>query len=308
MHSVIDIGSNTIRLTVYQVQQGSIETVFHEKSTAGLAGYVNRKGKMSRAGIDRAVEALLRFRKILNNVGINNVSVFATASLRNIVNTDEALEAIERETGFHVQVLSGEKEAMLDYIGATHFIPSSDGLLVDIGGGSTELVFFSHGEVQRAVSMPIGSLNMYSKYVSHVLPTKSERGRIEQRVTKELEKLNLLNQVCPVIYGVGGTNRATGKFLNTRKKLPNANRVVYLHTVSELLDGLKDESKETLLPLLKSAPDRIHTLVPGMTILCRIAKTFCSDTMIVSDSGVREGYLLSEVLQMERRNDLWQRK
>lgn len=308
MYSVIDIGSNTIRLTVYQVQEGKAESVFHEKSTAGLAGYVTAKGRLTRAGIDRAVESLLRFRGILRNLNIPNVAVFATASLRNITNTDEALSVIEQATGFRVEVLSGEKEAMLDYIGATHFMPAADGMLVDIGGGSTELVFFCRGEVQRAVSMPLGSLNMYSKYVSHVLPTKSEREKIERRVARELKKLELPEQVCPVICGVGGTVRATGKYINTLQKLPAANRMVYLHTVQATLDGFRDESKATLQPLLKSAPDRIHTLLPGMTILCKIAKTFCSDTMVVSDYGVREGYLLSEVLRVERRDDVWSMK
>ena len=308
MYSVIDIGSNTIRLTVYHVQDGQIETVFHEKSTVGLAGYVNGKGKLSRAGMDRAAESLLRFKRILTNLGIENIAVFATASLRNVTNTDEALSVIEERTGFRVEVLSGEREALLDYIGATHFMPASDGLLVDIGGGSTELVFFSDEQVEKAVSMPVGSLNMYSKYVSHVVPTKEEREHIRRKVLKELGKLDLPERVCPVICGVGGTARATGKLVNTRKKLPTANRVVYLHTVDELLDSFRDDSRDTLLPILKSAPDRVHTLLPGMTILCAVAETFHSDTMIVSDYGVREGYLLTEVLHQERRSDPWQRR
>ena len=84
MYSVIDIGSNTIRLTVYQVEEGRIQTVFHEKSTAGLAGYVTEKGKLSRAGIERAITALERFQSILQKLSIEQVAVFATASLRNI--------------------------------------------------------------------------------------------------------------------------------------------------------------------------------------------------------------------------------
>lgn len=303
MYSVIDIGSNTIRLTVYQVQEGDIETVFHEKSTAGLAGYVNGKGALTEEGIKRAVETLLRFREILSNLGIEHISVFATASLRNIVNTQEALDIIEGETGLRVEVLSGEKEGVLDYIGATHFIPAEEGLLVDIGGGSTELVFFSHGEIQKAVSMPVGSLNMYSKYVARLFPTKTERKQIEERVGKELKKLELPERVCPMICGVGGTIRATGKFLNAGEKEP-----IPLWRVSELLEGIKGEDKDTLFPILKTAPDRVHTLLPGMTILSCLAKTFSSETMVISRYGVREGYLLSEVLQMERRVDSWQRK
>lgn len=300
IYSVIDIGSNTIRLTVYQVEKGHIETMFREKNTAGLAGYVSGKGKLSRAGIERAAEAVERFQAVLQKLSIGHVAVFATASLRNIVNTDEALAAIEGRTGLRVEVLSGEKEALLDYVGATHFLPAAEGLLVDIGGGSTELVFFRRGEVERAVSLPVGSLNMYGKYVSRLLPTREERSRIERRVDKELKKLELPQVVCPVICGVGGTNRAAGKLINAREKLPYANRTIYLRTVSQVLDSFREENREHLMQLLKVTPDRIHTLLPGMTILRRVAKTFCSDTMIISDYGVREGYLLSEVLDMER--------
>ena len=76
--------------------------------------------------------------------------------------------------------------------------------------------------------------------------------------------------------------------------------MVYMHTLYELLDSFQEQSKENLNRLLKAVPDRVHTLLPGITILKKVAKTFCSDTMIISDYGVREGYLLSEVLKMEQ--------
>ena len=301
MYSVIDVGSNTIRLTVYRVCGGNIETVFHDKCSAGLAGYVNDKGKLSRTGINRAVEALKHFKDILQNLDINNTYVFATASLRNIVNTDEALEIIERSTGYRVEVLSGEKEALLDYVGAAHFMPAADGLLIDIGGGSTEIVMFHCGEVRKAASMPVGSLNMYNKYVSYLLPESKEMEKIENRVEKEIEKLDLPRDVYPVICGVGGTIRAAGKIVNSENKLPTANRTIYMSTLYELLDSFQEHSKENLNRLLKTVPDRVHTLLPGITILKKVAKTFCCDTMIISDYGVREGYLLSEVLKMEQK-------
>ena len=300
MYGVIDIGSNTIRLTVYQVKDGHIQTVFHEKSTAGLAGYVTEKGKLSRTGIERAVASLERFQDILQKLSIKQVAVFATASLRNIVNTDEALEIIEQRTGYRVEVISGEKEAMLDYVGATYLLPATDGLLVDVGGGSTELVFFHRGEIRKAVSMPIGSLNMYNKYVSYLFPTKQKQKQMERRVAKELEKLNLPKQVCPVLYGVGGSVRAAGKLINTGEMLPYANQTVYLDAVAKVLERFRTQSKENLMQLLKITPERLHTLLPGMIILKRIADTFCSTTMIISNYGVREGYLLSEVLEIRR--------
>jgi len=308
MYSVIDIGSNTIRLTVYQVREDEIDPIFHEKTTAGLVGYLDEEGFLSQAGIQRASTALNRFRQMLEHLNISNISVFATAALRNIGNTRQAVSSIEQATGFQVQVLSGEQEALLDYVGATHFMPNPSGLLVDIGGGSTELVRFTEGQVECAASMPIGSLNLYNKYVSHLLPGKEEREQISRRVKKELDKLQLPKWKCDTLCGVGGTVRAVRKLINGQNRLPQDQRAISMRTVCGLLNEFQDERKQTLLPILKAAPDRIHTLVPGMIVLCEIAGRFGCETVIVSDYGVREGYLLSEVLQVERRNHIWQKK
>ena len=92
MYAIIDIGSNTIRLNVYQVEEdGAIHSIFQSKETAGLAGYVQEDGSMSREGLDRAADALLRFRSILDALHIENRAVLATASLRNITNSEEAV-------------------------------------------------------------------------------------------------------------------------------------------------------------------------------------------------------------------------
>ena len=300
MYAVIDIGSNTIRLVLYKIENNQIKSLLNKKSPAGLAGYINKDRCLKKSGIRKAVAVLSEFKEILDHMTIQEVFPFATASLRNINNAPEVLEAIRENCGFEVRILSGEEEAIFDYYGALQAMEMDKGLLTDIGGGSTELVFFSRGEIKKAASMPVGSLNMYNKYVSHLLPTKSEREKIERRVAKELNKLDLPEQVCPVLCGVGGSVRATGKLINAQEKLPPANRTVYLHTVSKVLESFRDERKENLTCLLKVTPERLHTLLPGMTILRQIARTFCSDTMIVSDYGVREGYLLSEVLQIRR--------
>ena len=111
MYSVIDIGSNTIRLTVYHVLENQhIQPVFHEKSVAGLAGYVTSDGRMSSAGIQKAADVLNHFKEILRRLRLNHIHVFATASLRNITNTEEAADKIRELTGLTIQVLSARKK------------------------------------------------------------------------------------------------------------------------------------------------------------------------------------------------------
>lgn len=111
MYAIIDIGSNTIRLNVYQVEEdGAIHSIFQSKETAGLAGYVQEDGSMSREGLDRAADALLRFRSILDALHIENRAVFATASLRNITNSEEAVFQLQERTGLMIRLLSGRRK------------------------------------------------------------------------------------------------------------------------------------------------------------------------------------------------------
>ena len=104
--AVIDIGSNSIRLTLYETENRDFKILFREKIMAGLAGYVE-DGKLSAEGIECACTGLLTFRGVLQTLDIEHVSVFATASLRNISNTEQALSLIRAATGYSVQVVSG---------------------------------------------------------------------------------------------------------------------------------------------------------------------------------------------------------
>ena len=174
IYGIVDVGSNTIRLSIYKYENNKVILLLNKKTMAGLAGYV-KDGELSKAGIKRACEVLKAYREIVENFQIENVFVFATASLRNVSNTDEAVLRIKEETGFNTEIILGENEAIYDFIGASQVVDISDGILIDIGGGSTEFVMYKNKEIIKAYSIPLGSLSMYSKYVSNLIPTENER-------------------------------------------------------------------------------------------------------------------------------------
>lgn len=118
MYGIIDIGSNTIRPAVYKIENNRPKPLFSKKFTAGLASYINKNGALSKKGIDKAVSTLKQFTPILENVSLNAVYVFATASLRNIRNSEYALKTISRHSGFDIQLISGETEGILGFSGA----------------------------------------------------------------------------------------------------------------------------------------------------------------------------------------------
>lgn len=163
--AIIDIGSNSMRLTVYEVAGETFKILFREKSMAGLAGYVE-EGRLSPEGIARACSGLLEFRETLAALDITAVAVFATASLRNIFNTAEAVWAIQTATGFSVEVLSGTEEALLGYYGAGLEVHCTSGAFLDIGGGSTEVVVFDQGQP--------GSVRQLSDGIAEPVPVLCE--------------------------------------------------------------------------------------------------------------------------------------
>ena len=292
MYGVIDLGSNTIRLALYKVTDNTLQLKLSKKHTAGLVGYV-KKRRLTPEGIRKAVDVLNDFRMILENIRVERLYVFATASLRNIENTLEVTAEIKKNTGFDIDVLSGNEEAVFDYYGAMQTVDMRDGLLVDIGGGSTELVFYQNSEILVTKSIPLGSLNTYSDNIADLLPTPDERKSISTAVIGELDKITVTCKNIPTdtICGVGGTVRASCKLFNALKgKGPSATEYSN-RDLKKMIDMAENDRKSAISMILKVAPERIHTLLPGMIILQTIADYYTSNTVVVSRSGVRDGYL-----------------
>lgn len=295
MYGVIDVGSNTIRLSIYEVSNGEVYPMLNNKTTAGLAGYV-KKGKMTKKGIQKACDVLNRYKEMMEHFPLEELFVFATASLRNISNTDDALQTIQAETGLSVDVLTGYQEATFDFIGAAHSINLDEGVLLDIGGGSTEILVYERGEIQNAVSLPFGSLSMFTNYVSSLFPTKKEKKEIEAAVLKEVEKIKFLqNKKFDTVVGIGGSIRATKNMNNSVFELPKENNVIIAEDVPKLLKQFKGNENEVLRRVLKVSPDRVHTLIPGMIVMNTVCEYVQCKDIIMSAFGVREGYLYQKL-------------
>ena len=298
MYCVIDIGSNTIRLVIYRVEEGAIKPMLNNKVAAGLAGYVDKNRNLRPAGIEKAVSVLKEFRQVLDMLPECEVFPFATASLRNIDNTDEVLSAIRSECGFEVRVLSGKEEALYDYHGAVRAMQSKTGLLTDIGGGSTELVFYQNGMARVAESVPVGSLNLYDRFVEELLPQNKECRKMEKEVRQLLEKTvpSKGAYAAQPMCAVGGTARSTLELFRSFSGADESVQSYDRQFLSRILVMLEENPKKLIRRILKVAPDRVHTLIPGILILKTVAETYGSQSIVTSPSGVREGYL-SDILE-----------
>ena len=197
---IVDLGSNTIRLSIYHCDQGQFRLLLHKKTMAGLAGYV-REGILSDSGILVACRTLAAYRALLDNFNVTHMHVFATASLRNIFNTAEAVETIRDVTGIQVEVLSGEEEAALSFRGAVLPGGVSTGVLADIGGGSFELVGYEDMAITLACSLPVGSLSLYTRFTEGLFPTADEcRAMMFETAHRQQQlanKLAMINYLAP---------------------------------------------------------------------------------------------------------------
>lgn len=299
-YAVIDVGSNTIRLAVYAVEGKKFTLLFSQKDTVGLAGYI-QSGIISQNGIHKACETLLKFRMLLQQFQVEQAFAFATASLRNIHNTQEAIHQIFLLTGYTIDVISGQTEAYLDYYGILHEVPLESGLLFDIGGGSTELVTFAHDGPGIIESLPIGSLNLTCKYVEKLVPKQKEREQIQERIQKEFKKHKLNHfPSYPILCGIGGTIRTILKLVQVQQGIPETQRTIstkQLHTLSKAL-WKKDHAAQQLLQ--QNCPDRLHTIYTGMILVNELVQLTQCDAIYVSQSGVREGYLRRELFKLTK--------
>lgn len=305
MFGIIDIGSNTIRLNIYRMDGDTPVLLMSKKDSTGLASFIHKK-RMTEEGIDRASAVLSDFHGLLKILDVEG-HAFATAALRNVENSEEAVDQIMRASGLQIEVISGETEAELDFVGATRGMKLSTGLLVDIGGASTELVVYKEQKIVKAFSMPVGSLSMYDQYVKNLLPTKKERQSIEQAVLAAMAsdedffagRYKKIDGIC----GVGGTIRASCKLNNDMFGLQPDNHVINAPNIKKILkkletpEGADHISTEKMDLLLRVVPDRIRTVLPGMIILQTVIKYFKSKMIHVSYMGVREGYLYKKVLK-----------
>ena len=281
-----------IHLTLYKTEGQSFHILFREKIMAGLAGYVE-DGRLSAEGIECACAGLLTFRGILQTLAIDRISVFATASLRNISNTEQALSVIHAATGYFVEVISGEEEALFGYAGAMQELRLSSGAFLDIGGASTEIVTFDGGTPVNFASFPIGSLSLYRRCVKKILPGEGSLKRLRQEISQTIDLSEDAIASHPLLIGVGGTARAALKLAQHYCKISDDCHSITAEQLDALCAFLCSGKKAASDLILRLEAERIHTLVPGLLILQHVFHLFGAQQLVISKYGVREGYLWS---------------
>lgn len=289
---IVDIGSNTIRLIIYDIDENhNIEKIFSYKETAGLAGYV-KNGAMDDEGITILNSTLTRIKKITDELAIPTVWYFATASLRNITNTKSVINGIKKDIGIDIDLISNKEEGYLSYYAMKCLLNgkmnSESGIIADIGGGSSEIVIFKNNRIIENTSLPIGSLNLHTKYVKGILPDKKEIKLIKDEIDANLATIDNKDKFDALI-GVGGTFRLIPELVGNKNKEFTSSQLY------DLTDCAKTDTDSFAKHILKIKPERIHTALPGMLIAKAVIKKWNISKVLTDRISVRDGYILQKI-------------
>ena len=285
--AIIDIGSNSIRLVVYQGPERLPAVLFNEKVMAGLGRGLAETGMIAESALELANEALARFAAVANEMEVTRLRTVATAAVREASNGHVLLETA-RNLGLDVELLSGQQEATAAGHGVLSAIPDADGIVGDLGGGSLELVRVSAGNIRERVSFPLGVLRIGA------IRAKGQ-GALERQVFKMLTAAGWVGkgQGLP-LYLVGGSWRALARLDMHLNSYPLP--VIHQYSmapaaIARMSRTISHVPKSWLRAIPGLSTGRASTLGDAAALLAALLKHLQADTTVVSAFGLREGLL-----------------
>ena len=269
-NALIDIGSNTIRLVVYE----GMSEIYNEAHYAELIKEVSG-GKITESGIIKLFKSLSYMKQKSRELNAETIYAFATASLRDIEDKYSLIEEIKNLTDIEIQIISSKKEAYYDFLGLKSTYNLTEGLAFDLGGGSCQLMSFSGGTVKETISVPIGSLKLHSLYVKDTLPTEDERDIILEHTFREVSSLKEFKGF-DIIYGMGGAIFALSSLC--------CGESVCKETLEKILELSVEEITEIV-------PKRVKTVVPAALTMLSILRLSGAKTIVPARASVRDGII-----------------
>lgn len=297
---VIDIGSNTIRLVIYESsQKGQVfKAIENIKVAARLRSFIDQNGLLSKDAISIIIQTLLDFKEIINHYQLTNVICVATAAIRQSVNRQEILRLIEEKTNFKISLLSEYEEAHFGFLAVIHSTSITEGITIDMGGASTEITYFRDRKLVHYHSFPFGSLSLKLQFVSGDTPTTEEKEIIRQFLLEQFQQQPwIYNRNIPII-AMGGSARSIVKIHQNMIQYPITGLHQYRMNIADIQDV-----KETLYALTYTelqkveglSKDRSNTILPATELFGILVDISKATSFVLSSSGLREGILYQQI-------------
>jgi exopolyphosphatase/guanosine-5'-triphosphate,3'-diphosphate pyrophosphatase len=298
--AVIDIGSNSVRLVVYEGLTRALTPIFNEKVLAGLGRLVQTTGLLAPEAMDIALAALRRFRTLCDMLCVQRLWTVATAAGRDARNGDAFIAQAERICRTKIGVLSGAHEAELTALGVVSGIHAPDGIVGDLGGGSLELIDVRRTRVSSGVTLPLGGLALQDIAGRSI----KQAGRFVQ---ESLDGVSMLKRgEGRTLYAVGGTWRALARLHMAQIGYPFHVMHNYRIPAREALEFARlvhRVNTETLSNVDVVASARRPLLPYAALVMEHLVRAIKPDEVVISVLGVREGLLYSLLEPKERKRD-----
>ncbi len=291
---IIDIGSNTIRLSIFEKTNiNTLHILDKNKYTARLSQRLSSNNDIPIQELDDIVSTLLHYKNLCHLHHVATIHTVATAAIRNADNTQHVKQYLEMKTGLTIDVLNGQEEAMYGFIGATYYLPIQEGFFIDIGGGSSELVYFRDRKIIHSTSLPFGAVNVFKKYTHQGLMTSEQQMMLKKDLEKEFSALSWLNQHphLPLVC-IGGATRTICKIHQKQRKYPLKQKHGYEMTMTqihELHNFITSRTEQQLSQVEGLAKDRRDLIIPGMKLFQVIYEYMQPSQLLFSEFSLRDG-------------------
>ncbi len=297
--AVIDIGSNSVRLVIYDGLLRAPFSICNEKALCGLGRDISDDGKLNPDAVEFALLTLRRFARILEEHGNPPVHTIATAAVRDAIDGKEFVAAVAK-LGFALTVLTGQEEAKFAAMGAVSCEPGATGIVGDMGGGSLELIALNKGSIGDSISLPVGPFNIM----------RNAPGGLDVAaafIEKELNKVSFLKkQKCETLYVIGGAWRAVARIHMRLRRYPLSVLHHYEMTSAQVFEICKlvsHQSRNSLEAIPGIPRRRIDTLPYAALVLRSVLERTGAKKVTVSAGGVREGILYKALPKDVRKQD-----
>ena len=297
--AAIDIGTNSIRCIVVEVdQQSRFRVLDDEKATVRLGAGITQCNTIAEAGWQQAIEALVRMKKIIDGFGVIGVETIATSAVRRATNGGAFVKAVADTVGLQIDVISGEEEAELAALSALHNF-NMEGIryaIVDIGGGSVEIVTAWGSHIEEIYSLDLGAVVLTEHFITTDPIKRGEYLRLRKHIRNAL-KAALIDESMAFqsIVGSGGTMTTIAAMVMAMRKegYHSVHGYEVLHSdVVHLLAMLRHKDLKERKSLPELPPDRADIIIAGVTVVDELMELLNANLLKINERGIREGLIL----------------
>ena len=291
--AIIDVGSNSARLVISHIyKNGAYLMAYNQKESLRLSQKVNAENLLTEEAFACTLETMKSFLHMCKLYQVDKIIAVATAAIRNADNGQELIDRVAQETGINLHIISGNTEAYISFLGVINTLDVKDGIMFDLGGGSTELILFRNRQVVKSVSLPFGAVNTTAMFNTRNDMKGNTYTELAFFLKSRLAEYAWLKQPELPLIGVGGTARTVAKIIQRAKKYPSTRLHNYSYPVQVFRKFFANICKtdfEERKKISGLSTERNDIILAGCSIISCLVDATEAKEMITSGCGLREG-------------------